>query len=82
MVVTVTLAAAWTLLPAVLAALGPRVERGSLPRRWQPADARSDIVLSDVPALQQIGFALAVAIALDATLVRLVLVPALMRLFG
>lgn len=39
-------------------------------------------VLSDVPALQQIGFALAVAIALDATLVRLVLVPALMRLFG
>lgn len=39
-------------------------------------------VLSDVLALQQMGFALAVAIALDATLVRLVLVPALMRLFG
>lgn len=39
-------------------------------------------VLSDVPALQQMGFALAVAIALDATLVRLILVPALMRLFG
>jgi RND superfamily putative drug exporter len=32
--------------------------------------------------LKQFGFALAVAIALDATLVRLVLVPALMRLFG
>ncbi|MGH3842416.1 MAG: MMPL family transporter [Pseudonocardiaceae bacterium] len=42
MVVAVTLTAAWTLLPAALAALGPRVERGSLPRRWQPADARSD----------------------------------------
>ncbi len=41
-VVTVTVVAAWTLLPAALAALGPRVERGSLPRRWQPADARSD----------------------------------------
>jgi putative drug exporter of the RND superfamily len=32
--------------------------------------------------LKQIGFALAVAIALDATLIRLVLVPAAMRLLG
>jgi RND superfamily putative drug exporter len=32
--------------------------------------------------LKQIGFALAVAIALDATLIRLVLVPATMRLLG
>jgi RND superfamily putative drug exporter len=32
--------------------------------------------------LKQIGFALAVAIALDASLVRLVLVPATMRLLG
>jgi RND superfamily putative drug exporter len=32
--------------------------------------------------LKQLGFALALAIALDATLVRLVLVPAAMRLFG
>jgi putative drug exporter of the RND superfamily len=32
--------------------------------------------------LKELGFALALAIALDATLVRLVLVPALMRLFG
>lgn len=42
LVVAVTLSAAWTLLPAGLAALGPRVQRGSLPRRWQPTDARSD----------------------------------------
>lgn len=39
-------------------------------------------VLSDVPALQQMGFALAVALALAAPLVRLVLVPPLMHLFG
>lgn len=39
-------------------------------------------VLATHPELQQIGFALAVAIALDATLVRLVLVPSLMRLLG
>jgi RND superfamily putative drug exporter len=32
--------------------------------------------------LKQIGFALAVAIALDASLVRLILVPATMRLLG
>ncbi|SHF54242.1 MMPL family transporter [Streptoalloteichus hindustanus] len=32
--------------------------------------------------IRQIGFALAVAIAIDATVVRLVLVPALMQLFG
>jgi RND superfamily putative drug exporter len=32
--------------------------------------------------LKQLGFALAAAIAIDATLVRLVLIPATMRLFG
>jgi RND superfamily putative drug exporter len=32
--------------------------------------------------IKQVGFALAVAVALDATLIRLVLVPALMQLFG
>jgi RND superfamily putative drug exporter len=32
--------------------------------------------------LKQIGLALAVAVALDAIVVRLILVPALMRLFG
>ncbi|WP_210748359.1 MMPL family transporter [Actinomadura latina] len=35
-----TLAAALTLLPAVLAALGPKVDAGSLPERWRPADLR------------------------------------------
>ncbi|WP_199487755.1 MMPL family transporter [Actinomadura spongiicola] len=35
-----TLAAALTLLPAVLAALGPRVDAWSLPERWRPADVR------------------------------------------
>ncbi len=35
-----TLAAALTLLPAMLAVLGPRVNAGSLPRRWRPADLR------------------------------------------
>ncbi|MGH6657696.1 MAG: MMPL family transporter [Actinocrinis sp.] len=37
-VVFCTLAAAWTLLPAVLTMLGARVNRGSLPTRFQPAD--------------------------------------------
>ncbi len=36
----------------------------------------------DVLELKQIGFALAAAIAIDATMIRLVLVPALMRLLG
>ena len=35
-----------------------------------------------VPSIQQIGLGCAVAIALDATLVRLVLVPAAMELLG
>jgi uncharacterized membrane protein YdfJ with MMPL/SSD domain len=39
-------------------------------------------VLTGVPSIQQIGVGCAVAIALDATLVRLVLVPAAMELLG
>lgn len=39
-------------------------------------------VLTSVPAVRQIGLGLAVAIALDATLVRLILVPAAMQLLG
>ncbi|WP_040795562.1 MMPL family transporter [Nocardia higoensis] len=39
-------------------------------------------VTADVLELKQIGFALAFAIAIDAVIVRLVLVPAFMRLFG
>ena len=39
-------------------------------------------VSAGMPTVQRIGFAMAVVIALDATLVRLVLVPAAMRLLG
>ncbi|WP_249643815.1 MMPL family transporter [Nocardia sputi] len=39
-------------------------------------------ITADVLELKQIGFALALAVAIDAILVRLILVPALMRLFG
>jgi RND superfamily putative drug exporter len=39
-VVVCMLATAMTLLPAVLALLGGRVNKGALPRRLQPADAR------------------------------------------
>ena len=42
----------------------------------------ASFVTADVLELKQIGFALAVAIALDALIVRLILVPAFMRLFG
>ncbi|MEO6702984.1 MAG: MMPL family transporter [Jatrophihabitantaceae bacterium] len=41
-VVVCTLLAAWTLLPAVLVALGPRVNKGSLPGRLQPSEVRAD----------------------------------------
>jgi RND superfamily putative drug exporter len=39
-------------------------------------------VLTGVPSIQQIGLGCAVAIAVDATVVRLVLVPAAMELLG
>ncbi|MBL1077972.1 MMPL family transporter [Nocardia sp. 2] len=39
--VTATLAAAFTLLPAVLAALGPAINRGALPARLRPAETRT-----------------------------------------
>jgi RND superfamily putative drug exporter len=39
-------------------------------------------VLTSVPVTRQIGLGLAVAVALDATIVRLLLVPATMRLLG
>ncbi|HEV7936666.1 MAG TPA: MMPL family transporter [Solirubrobacteraceae bacterium] len=39
--VVCTLTAALTLLPAVLAQLGPRINAGSLPERLQPADAKA-----------------------------------------
>jgi RND superfamily putative drug exporter len=38
--------------------------------------------MTGVPSIKEIGLGLAVAIALDATLVRLVLVPAAMELMG
>jgi RND superfamily putative drug exporter len=42
----------------------------------------SGFALGDLVAMQQLGFGLAVAVLLDATIVRLVLVPATMRLLG
>ncbi|MGY1961822.1 MMPL family transporter [Nocardia gipuzkoensis] len=39
-------------------------------------------LIAPVPELKQFGFSLAIAITIDATLVRLVLVPALIKLFG
>jgi RND superfamily putative drug exporter len=42
----------------------------------------SGFAAGKLPALQQMGFGLAVAVLIDATLVRSVLVPAAMRLLG
>jgi RND superfamily putative drug exporter len=42
----------------------------------------ASFLTADLLEVKQIGFALAAAIALDATLIRLVLVPAVMRLLG
>jgi RND superfamily putative drug exporter len=39
-------------------------------------------VLTGLPSIQQLGLGCAVAIALDATIVRLILVPAAMGLLG
>jgi RND superfamily putative drug exporter len=39
-------------------------------------------VLTGVPSIQEIGLGTAVAVAIDATLVRLILVPAAMVLMG
>ncbi|MEV6070695.1 MMPL family transporter [Nocardia sp. NPDC052001] len=42
----------------------------------------ASFVTADVLELEQIGFALAVAVTIDAVIVRLILVPAFMQLFG
>src|SRR5947208_15377528 len=42
----------------------------------------ASFVLTGVPAIKEIGLGLAVAIAVDATITRLVLVPSTMRLLG
>jgi RND superfamily putative drug exporter len=42
----------------------------------------ASFVLSGVTSIKMLGFGVAFAIILDATLVRALLVPALMRLFG
>lgn len=42
----------------------------------------SVFVLTGVPSIKELGLGTAVAVALDATLVRLVLVPAAMQLMG
>jgi len=42
----------------------------------------SAFVLTGLPSVQEVGLGSAVAIALDATLIRLVLVPAAMQLMG
>ncbi|WP_433682859.1 MMPL family transporter [Nocardia sp. CA-119907] len=45
--VVATLAVALTLLPAVLAMLGTRVNRGALPARWQPLETRPGAEATD-----------------------------------
>ncbi|HEU4975131.1 MAG TPA: MMPL family transporter [Baekduia sp.] len=47
LVVACTLVTAWTMLPALLAALGDRVNHGALPDRLQPADADEDAGAAD-----------------------------------
>nr|WP_280184432.1 MULTISPECIES: MMPL family transporter [Nocardia] len=42
----------------------------------------ASFLTADILELKQLGLALAVAVAIDAVLIRLILVPALMRLLG
>ncbi len=42
LVVACTLVTAWTMLPALLGALGDRVDRWGLPRHWQPAGSHEE----------------------------------------
>jgi RND superfamily putative drug exporter len=67
-----------------------RAVAGGLQHTARPISAAAAIMVAvfgsfitaDVLELKQFGFALAVGIAIDATLIRLILVPALMRLLG
>ena len=47
---------------------------------WSPSSGR--FALTGVPVIQEVGLGAAVAIAIDATIVRLVLVPAAIALMG
>ncbi len=70
--------------PATTAAPWPRVSGLAAHHHGRADHGRVFAVFAAtaVPAIQEIGLGLAVAIALDATLVRLVLVPATMELMG
>ncbi|GAB0102912.1 MMPL family transporter [Nocardia sp. JMUB6875] len=76
-----TLAAAFTLLPALLAVLGPAVNRGALPTKLRPAETRSatassawarwaHLVMGKPVVFGAIGVALLVAVALPITGIR------------
>ncbi|WP_051178362.1 MMPL family transporter [Nocardia concava] len=76
-----TLAAAFTLLPALLAVLGPAVNRGALPARLRPAETRSTaassawarwahLVMGKPVVFGAIGIAVLVAAALPITGIR------------
>ena len=41
LVVACTLVTAWTMLPALLAALGDRIDRWGLPKRWRPQETET-----------------------------------------
>lgn len=76
---------AWDLHPDNASAVAEGLERTARPITAAAAimvAVFASFVTADVLELKQIGFALAVAIALDALIVRLILVPAFMRLFG
>lgn len=71
--VLVAVVAALTVLPALLAVLGTRVDALPVRRRFS---------LSGISFIKLIGVAMAIAIVVDATVVRALLLPATMRLLG
>ena len=50
LVVGCTILTAWTMLPALLAALGDRINKGSLPKRFRPAELDEDEDEDDRPS--------------------------------
>ncbi|WP_067546141.1 MMPL family transporter [Nocardia crassostreae] len=76
---------AWDLHPDNAAAVAEGLQRTARPITAAAAimvAVFAAFVTADVLELKQIGFALVVAVAIDAVIVRLILVPAFMQLFG
>ncbi len=77
-----TVIASLTLLPALLGFTGTRLARTLRLNTFLGGKVSVSIALVPDVSVKQIGLGLAAAVLVDATVVRLVLVPAVMELLG